>query len=326
MVTSSIFFLLYPSGKKSARIRTGDRKIPVNYALLLLFLTVWLCYQIWVVGSSGIGDFLSNLRISSVDPENLTTLGSLIMRSYPLVFTLFLFENVYANRENRNLRLLLWCYMLLYAIGNMSKLFILYPTLSWIIIQGIKGRLNAGKIALFAVVVFSLMISVHFLRFRSSFNVQMILDMLALYIYSPLIALGYSDINSELPTGAHMLRFFYAIGNILHITSEPVKTAFSFVQVPEPTNVFTVLHTFYHDFGQLGVILGAILYGIFFSCLYCLSVKRGGLWMVLFAGYSIVLVMQFFAELLFLGLSFYLQILFYSLVIFLFSRKVSYAS
>lgn len=183
MTTSLIFFLLYPSSIKSARIRTYIRRIPVDYSLMLLFLAVWLCYQIWMVGSSGPGDFFSNLRISAVDPDNFTTLGSVIIRSYPLVFALFLFEHVYARRENRNLRLLLWCYMILYAIGNMSKLFILYPTISWIIIQERAGRLNIARISLLAVAVFSLMISVHFIRVGSVIDVQKVLDMLAVYIY-----------------------------------------------------------------------------------------------------------------------------------------------
>jgi len=324
MTTSLIFFLLYPSSIKSARIRTYIRRIPVDYSLMLLFLAVWLCYQIWMVGSSGPGDFFSNLRISAVDPDNFTTLGSVIIRSYPLVFALFLFEHVYARRENRNLRLLLWCYMILYAIGNMSKLFILYPTISWIIIQERAGRLNIARISLLAVAVFSLMISVHFIRVGSVIDVQKVLDMLAVYIYSPIVALGYKDINHELPFGAYTLRFFYAIGDILNIAQQSI-TPSAFVQVPVPTNVFTVMRNFYHDFGQLGVALGAFFYGLFFSCLYFLSVKRGGLWLVLFSGYSVILVMQFFADLLFFGLSFNLQILFYSLAIFLVSRKVSYA-
>lgn len=330
MVTSLFFFLIYPSSTKSAQMRAGIRKIPIDYSLPLLFLTIWLCYQIWVVGSSGPESFFSNLRMSAilrmsaVNPNDFTSLGSLIMRSYPLVFALFLFEHVYEHRENRHLRFLLWCFMLLYAIAIMSKNAILIPLLSWTIIQGIEGRLNASKIALFAVVVFSLMIFVHFMRSASGFDVQMILNMLALYIYSPIIALGYTDINSRLPIGAHVFRFFYAIGDILHITPPPISIIPEFIRVPEPANVFTVMHPFYHDFGLLGVTLGAVLYGLFFSCLYFLSVKRGGIWIVLFSGYSIALVLQFFAELLFLGLSLNLHILFYSLAIFLVSRKVSY--
>jgi oligosaccharide repeat unit polymerase len=324
MVTSVIFFLLYPSSMKSTWIRTEIRRIPVDYTLPLLFLIVWLCYQIWVIGSSGPESFFSNLRMSAVNPEDFTSLGSVILRSYPLVFALFLFEHVYAHRENRHLRLLLWCFMLLFAIAVMSKNIILTPFLSWIIIQGITGRLNFSRIALLVAVVFSFMMSLQFIRGDSGFYT--IWEILSLYIYSPIVALGYLDIDSSLPIGAYVFRFFYAIGNILDIGPQPVKAAFAFVQVPGPTNVFTVMGTFFHDFGLLGVTLEAVLFGLFFSFLYYLSVKRGGLWLVLFSGYSIPLVMQFFAELLFLGFSNNLQLLLYSLAIFLVSRKVSNVS
>lgn len=324
MVTNLIFFLSYPSGMKSDRIGTEIRKIPVDYSLPLLFLIVWLCYQIWVVGSSGPGEFFSNLRMSSVSPEAFTNFGFVITRSNPLVFALFLFEHVYANRENRNLRLMLWCYMLLYAIGNMSKYLILIPVLSWIIIQGIAGRLNAAKIALLVASVFPLMMAVQFIRGGLVSYAHSIWEIVALYMYSPIVAFGYMDIDTSMPIGAYMFRFFYAIGNILNIAPHPVKIFLPFVEVPMPTNVYTVMHTFYHDFGLLGVTLGAVLFGLFFSCLYYLSVRLGGFWMVLFSGYSIIFFMQFSGEFLFLGFSNNLQLMLYSLAVFLVSRKVNY--
>lgn len=324
LVTSVIFFLLCPSNINGTWIRTEIRRVPVDYALPLLLLIVWLCHQMWVVGSSGPDNFFQNLRMSMVDPENFASLGSLIIRSYPLVFALFLFEHVYSHRENRHLRLLLWCFMLLFSIAGMSKNAILVPFLSWIIIKGITGRLNVSKIALLIAVVLSLMMALHFIRDRSGYYT--IWDILALYVYSPIVAFGYMDIDSSMPIGAYMFRFFYAIGNILGIAPQPVKLINAFVQVPVPTNVFTVMHPYYHDFGLLGVILGAVLYGLFFSCLYFLSVKRGGLWLVLFSGYSIALVMQFFIDLLFLSFSSNLQLLLYSLAIFLVSRKVGNVS
>ena len=35
---------------------------------------------------------------------------------------------------------MLWFFMLLYAVSTMGKIPILTPVLSWVIIQGIKGR------------------------------------------------------------------------------------------------------------------------------------------------------------------------------------------
>ena len=65
------------------------------------------------------------------------------------------------------------------------------------------------------------------------------------------------DIDSLLPIGAYMFRFLFS-------GPQPVKISLVFVQVPEPTNVFTVMGTFFHDFRLLGVTLRAVLYRLFF--------------------------------------------------------------
>lgn len=322
MVTSIIFFLLYPSRPKSTWVGTETRRIPMDYTLPLLLLIVWLGYRIWIVGSTGPEDFFLNLRWSSLGAEGFVSYG-LIRRFYPIIFALFLFEHVYARRENRRLRLILWLWMLLYAVSTMGKIQILVLVLSWVIIQGMKGEMNVKRIVIPAAVVSVLMMFNHLIRGGLSYA-STIEDFLALYVYSPLVAFGYMDIDRSMPFGAYPFRFFYAIGNILGIAPEPVSNITPYVEVPVATNVYTILYLFYYDFGMLGVLLHAVIYGIIFSCLYLLSVKRGGLWLVLFSGYSIVLVGQFIVDLLITTFSGNLQFLIYALAVFLVSRRVCY--
>lgn len=320
MVTSLIFFLLCPSSVNGALKETEIRRIPVDYTLPLLLLIVWLVYRIWVMGSTGPEHFFLNLRLSSNEVEGFTKMGSL-GRFYPLIFASFLFEHVYARPENRHLRLLLWCWMLLYAVATMGKLAFLTPLLSWAIIQGITGRLKVSRIVVLLPLVFASIISLHFIRADSYYDAS-IADILAIYIYSPLVALGYMDIDSSLPLGAYVFRFFYAVGSLLNIGPQPVKVILAYVEVPELTNVYTVVQPFYHDFGLLGVLLEAVFYGLFFSCLYWLSAKGNSLGLVLFSGYSIVLFMQFIGDFLITMFSGNLQLLIYVVAIFLVSRRV----
>ena len=320
MVTSLIFFLLSPSNLKSSWNDSEKRRIPVDYSLLLILLLLWLIYKIWIVGSGGPEHFFINLRWSSLGVEGFIPYG-IISRFYPLVFSLFLFEHVYACQENRRLRFLLWIYMLLAAVATMSKIQILTPVLSWLIIQGVKGRVNVGRIIVLIAVAFLLMIPLHFVRGEGSY-VTSIDDIIALYIYSPLVAFEYMNVDSSMPFGAYVFRFFYAIGNILGIAPEPVVLILPYLNVPILTNVYTIMHPFYHDFGMLGVLLQASIYGFFFGFLYLFSVKKGGLWLILFSGYSIVLVAQFIVDLLITLFSFNLQFLIYTLAIFWFSRRI----
>jgi oligosaccharide repeat unit polymerase len=322
MVTCLIFFLLHPSRVKSACSDTEIRMIPVNYTLPLLILIVWLSYMLWIIGSTGPASFFANLRLAAIHQEGVISLG-LIERFYPLIFSLFLFEHVYARQENKRIRLLLWCWMLLYALASMSKLAILTPVIPWAIIQGIKGRLHVKKIIMLAVVLFASMMSIHFMRAAPSYSAT-IENVLALYVYSPLVALGYINIDYSQHFGPNIFRFFYVIGNILGIVPMPDKTLV-FIEVPEPTNVYTVMGPFYHDFGFLGVFCGAFFYGLFFSYLYLQLAKGRGLALVLFSGYSVVLIIQFFADILVSQFSGNLQLFIYTMAIFIASKKITYA-
>ncbi len=322
MVTNLIFFLLYPSRSIHARIENEIRKIPIDYTLLLLLLLVWLSYRIWVVGSGGPEYFFLNLRLSSNNIEGFLPIG-FVARFYPLVFALFLFEHVYERKDNRHLRLMLWTLMLLYAIANMGKLNILTPMVSYIIIQGIKGKISILRISAYSGVVLAAMLAIHFIRSGGA-NETTIGDIFAIYIYSPLVALGYMNIDTTLPIASYVLRFFYALGNILDIAPHPVDVITPYVWIPEPTNVYTVMQPFYYDFGLLGVLLEAFFYGLFFSCLYWLSVKKGGLWLIIFSGFSIVLVGQFIVDLFIMLLSGNLQFLICASAIFLISKRICY--
>ena len=321
-VTSIVFFFFYFYEKKNTWQETEVCKLPLDYSVAILILIAWLGYKMWVIGNTGPAHFFLNLRLSAINAEGFSSIG-LVGRFYPLAFALFLFEHVYEREENRRLRFLLWCLMLLYAVATMAKLSLLTPFVSWAIIKGMKGKLKIKKFIILVPVMFVLMMAIHFVR--AGVDTSSIRDVLAIYTYSPLVGLGYINVDNSLPIGAYVLRFLYAVGYRLGITQvQPMNIALPFIEVPKPTNTFTVIYPFYFDFGLLGVLLGALFYGLFFSFLYLFSIKGRRMALTLYSGYSIYLFLQFFGEGFIMLFSFNLQIFIWVVLIYLVSRRVNY--
>lgn len=75
------------------------------------------------------------------------------------------------------------------------------------------------------------------------------------------------------------------------------------IAVPFWTNVYTVMRPFWLDFGMAGVAVGAAVFGVLFGSLHRLA-QAGRQWALMsYAGLAIVLVGQFFDDLLFTTLA-----------------------
>lgn len=323
LITSAIYFLMAPT-----RLCLCDqslfRRMPFDYSFFIVFLVIWLVYRVWVIGSGGSEHFFLNLRLSSNELEGFEPLG-LVGRFYPLVFALFLFEHVYAHRSNRHLRALCWIWMLVYALATMGKFAVLTPILSWVVIQGVKGRMPIKRLLALGCMTFCLMLLAHFVRAGRE-DESTIFDVLAVYIYSPIVALGYMDVGNAHDWGGYVFRFFYAFGHSLGFSPAPADVILPYVNVPGLTNVYTGMQPFFHDFGLVGVALGAVSYGFFFGCLFFFSYKVRGFSLALFSAFSIALLGQFIGDM-FLGmLSGNLQVFLALFFIFTVSKRESNVS
>ncbi|WP_232424766.1 O-antigen polymerase [Tepidiphilus thermophilus] len=296
-----------------------NRPGPDNYFYLLLGLVVWIWYRIWVVGSSGPEHFFLNLRLSSNGLEGFEPLGT-VGRFYPLIFALFTFEHIYTHKRNRHLRIICWIWMMSYAIATMGKFAVLTPILAWSIIKGLQGRIRMGRIAAIVCGTFVLMLVVHFIR-KGEQDEAGFLDVLATYVYSPIVALGYvKPVVSEY-TAPYVFRFFYAMGNFFGLSPAPIDVISDYVYIPFPTNVYTVMQPFLHDFSLIGVAVGALFYAFLFCILFWLAVMNKGYYLGLYAMISICLVGQFFAETLLMMLSQHIQEAIMLAFIFIVSRR-----
>lgn len=313
-------FFFTPSGTQHIATRS-IRTLRVDYSYILVFLIIWLIYRIWVVGSSGPEHFFLNLRLSSNGIEGFTSLG-LIGRFYPIIFSLFIFEHIYEHKNNRSLRVLCWIWMLGYAVATMGKFAVLTPVLAWSVIQGIQRKLHYTLIIRLGIIVVGLMIAVHYIRAGVE-DQSGLIDVVSVYVYSPIVALGYMQTGLEDVIGPYVFRILYAIGSVLGLAEPPVENIFEYVTIPVPTNVYTVIQPFVHDFGYLGVINGAFTYMIMFVVIFIYARYKGGYALGLYSGLSIILVGQFFGELFYSMMSGHIQFALALAVFFAISQKVS---
>ena len=318
-ISSVVYFLFLP---KNVLLydQVPMRRLPIDYSLLLVALIGWIIYRIWIVGNTGPSHFFLNLRLSSNGLEGYEPLG-LIARFYPIVFALFIFEHIYVHPENRRLRVLCWIWMLLYGVATMGKFAILTPVVTWSVIRGIQGQLPTRKIIWLMAATFFLMMVAHFVRAGAE-DESSLGDVLGVYIYSPLVALGFMDTSTQIHEfGAYVFRFLYAVGYWMNISSPPVDVILPYVEVPELTNVYTVMQPFFHDFGLWGVAVGALFYGVVFGVGFNFARRFGGLSLGIYSGLIIVLIGQFFGELFLTNFSGNLQQLMALIFVFSLSQK-----
>lgn len=319
LVTSVFYFFL---SVEQQPVRESElRRLPIDYTLILVGVLLWLVYHIWTVGNVGPAHFFFNLRHTSSQVVGFASLGFLD-RLYPWVFALFIFEHVNASAENRRLRILLWCAMLLYALATMTKFGILTPFLAWAVIKGIRGTLPARKLLVLVPFLFCIMVALQFSRDGKA--EQFVFGkFLSIYTYSPIVALGYMDTPIDAPFGAHVFRFVYVLTHALIGGSEPVQALQHYSAVPYMTNVYTVIRPFAVDFGMVGVLFGATAYGLIFGLMFRFAGANRQLPLIIYAGLSVVLVAQFFDDLLFTMFSGHLQFIIAALFFSFQSRRVN---
>lgn len=317
VLTSCIYLLFARPGMPL--INNQKRHLRFDYTFLLVVLILWLGYRVWMIGLSGPAHFYMNLRLSAIQMEESEPLG-IIGRFYPLIFALFLFESVNASRINTLNRKLLWCWMLLYAVATMGKFAILTPVFSWVMIKSLRGGISVRQVFITGVAVVFIMLALHLIRAAEDDTVS-VADMVSVYIYSPLVALGYMESVSYSHPGAYTLRFLYALNHTLFGGPAVQAVILPYVSVPHSTNVYTVLHPFASDFGFIGVILGAIVYASLFSAIFKFAQTGKTLPIIIYAGLSIVLIGQFIGDLLLTMLSGNIQFVIFAIIVVLFSKR-----
>ena len=184
--------------------------------------------------------------------------------------------------------------VIVYIFFGANKGVLLHWFMAIVVILKYKGRLRLSQmLVLFSFVLIALII-IQLFRSSASTEDYNWFHFICVYLFSPLTAFDSfilhagSDFQTPLNGG-------FIFGQFLNNEYSVYYDNNNFVYVPLPTNVFTVLCSYYADYGCLGVFIAASLHGLFWGYIYTRS-KRQELYKVLYASLFYILVFQFFCD------------------------------
>lgn len=300
-------FILFPSYKKEPwSVCEKNVDVITIIALVLVPLAVYKAVQHAVMLGSPEGLFYT-LREQAIDPEE-NQLG--LVKYFVYVINVLLIVEVSRDkiRKWRLLLVILLCFLFFIATMGKMTLFMYLFTSLYILYE--KRKISLKPIfygSLFLVVLVPLMF---FLRSGSDeeTGVELVGNLLVIYTVTSIIAFGNLSPCSSTLWGESTLRFFYGVLNALGINvGTPPPIVQDFCNTPLPTNVYTVMSSYFKDFGYTGIFAFALIEGLLLGAIYKYSKTGNNLMMYLYAYIFTYLVTQFVDEQIFQGLSSIIQ-------------------
>ncbi|ENY9448532.1 MULTISPECIES: O-antigen polymerase [Enterobacter] len=273
----------------------NKRYVCSRYWIVVLPLSLYSVWEIYNVGKGGPASFFLNLRLANIIDDYDGVKFTLLTAVYPVMVAIFAIVCLADTTKKNKYSILLW--ILLFCIGTMGKFAIVTPILIYLIIREMTVGLNKRKLFLLAPIITVTILLLHFIRMSSEDNAT-VSSVLGVYIYSPLLALSkLSELDSSGDSGIYTFRFIFAILYKLGLSStEPVKTIMEYVNVPVPTNVFTVMQPFFQDYSLYGVAFGAMFYEVIYASVYICARQDSPVAMLIYAVLAVGLFTSFFAE------------------------------
>lgn len=269
--------------------------VPIFLSLTLLILL--FCYQ---ASSIGFGNIMSNYRAYAMNNlfESQSLYERILLYSLNISLVFILAKLLYSkdNSKCRKWTFLLILLLLVFLIK--SEKFNIIILFSFLICYFLKNK----KIFM---LIFGAVLSLIFLILLSVFRADAnlieydYLKFIQIYLLSHMTAfdsvlLGdtrvYSNVFGEF-TFNMFTRIFYGNQNDLFSLNR-------FVNVPLPTNVFTVMFHYYVDFGYTGILCFSILMGMLFGCLYSFFKRNIGCFCLLYPFMYFLIIVQFFMDIL----------------------------
>ncbi|CAE6881054.1 hypothetical protein ACOMICROBIO_GDFFDHBD_04349 [Vibrio sp. B1REV9] len=313
----NLFFLTGSFFTKKSR-STDSYHLNKYAPILLLFsvlLVLKITYDIYVIGNTASSSsFFLNLRMVAIGSIKSNQL-SIVSAFYPLMYALLLWT-FYISLESRSYsKIFLFCltFSILYVLATMSKFWLLNYVVSLSVIYvNNKGFKSLKKLFFGSIIILFMFFIMTQARINNAGNASVIEDMIVSYLFAPIVALNDVTITTvdKNQLGEYTFSSFYNILRFFGLSSsEPISGILPYTFTPEETNIYTALQPFISDFGKGGIILGGVIYVLFYCVTFIMSSKYTTMF-IIYASMTGSLFLQFLTETLMMNLTGNVKIIF----------------
>jgi oligosaccharide repeat unit polymerase len=289
------------------------------FILSVIFVPVALYYTYKFVTTNALSDnIFFNLRYYATDthgaPELLKYISNIAL--IPLLAE--------CNRERINTKrvMLLFCLNILLGLSSMAKTSLFTTIIASVFVLAYNGKVSKSIFAYVFVGFIALTVLFNNLRSFSGDAGSNQADVISIYLLSPIPAFDTAvNLHEVSYDGSSTFRFFFQVLQSCGFDVTVKRTVQEFVNVPLPTNVYTIFYQYYLDFGYIGILIFGIINGWIYGYVYGKMNESPSL--KLFYSYLFVtLCLQFFNEIFWVVFSIVIQIFIWSKLIYWGAHKV----
>lgn len=271
--------------------------VRVFYALIVVALLMTLLYAKTIYGIVSQFDtenMLYNLRLLAV--SNTESLGFL-NHTQGLNFALFIIAIWLYPRISKKVIIFIVIINLIFELVLMEKSGILIMILGTLFVLYERRKIKIRTIALtFAGIIVLFFFFNLSKEHTESTEETMFLDFFGMYVTSPMVAFERLTETIGETFGANTLNDFYPQLQRFGIKINTIDRLQEFVDVPIPTNVYTIMQPFFNDFGKTGVAFFGFLYGSLFGFAYRKFRDGDDLYKCYYTFLVEVIIIQFYNE------------------------------
>lgn len=300
----------------------GLGNIDKIYPLIIIFNIIF--FILLYIYSGGFFS-LADLRTKLVEEESYFPISLKIFIYINQFSVVYFFCYIYKYIDSKKKRcLILAIIILLLSIIKSNKTAFITLFFGIIYLMKVKGQLTAKRFLIIFSVLLLFIALVMIFRGDTNNSDFSIWNYILIYLLSPLPAMDMI-INHEIlitdgAWGSSTFRFVYRVLDNLDINctlsflsdGDPSEWVF----VPLQTNVYTVLKSFYIDFGVFGILVFATILGLIWGRLYRLQKKGYAVFVIIYSTLIYSLYVQFFSDYFFGFFSVTLQNIIFSFIVF----------